>query len=115
MCAAAAQRSGEADFRNGVNEEIGPRVKVVKVNADDACSDNVAPLDSLPGVMRDAESPAALRLRVAGIVAPDVHRKVDEPPVAMTVVEDPYWFDAVRQAPRTPCSLLFQQVSTSLV
>jgi hypothetical protein len=87
------------DFRNGVNEEIGPRVKVVKVNADDACSDNVAPLDFLLGVMRDAESPAALRLRVAGIVAPYVHRKgepieVDEPPVAMTVVEDPYGFDA---------------------
>jgi hypothetical protein len=71
-------------------------------------------------MMRDAESPAALRFRVAGIVAPYVHRKgepieVDEPPVAMTVVEDPYGFDADRQAPRTPCSMLFQQVSTSLV
>jgi hypothetical protein len=87
------------DSRNGVNEKIGARVKVVKVNADDACSDSVTPLDFLLGVMRDAESPAALRLRVVGIVAPYVHRKgepieVGEPPVAMVVVEDPYGFDA---------------------
>jgi hypothetical protein len=84
--------------RNGVNERIGPRVKVVKANADDVCSDNVTPLDFLLGVMRDADSPPALRLRVVGIVAPYVHRKgepieVHEPPVAMVVVEDPYGFD----------------------
>jgi hypothetical protein len=86
------------DSRNGVNEKIGPRVEVVKVNADDAYSDNVTPLDFLLGVMRDVDSPAALRLRVIGIVAPYVHRKGEpieagEPPVAMVVVEDPYGFD----------------------
>jgi hypothetical protein len=75
---------------------IGPRVKVVKVDSD---SDSVTPLDFLLGVMRDADSPASLRLRVAGIVAPYIHRKgepidVDQPAVAMTVVEDPYGFDA---------------------
>jgi hypothetical protein len=42
--------------RNGVNERIGPRA-----NADDVCSDNVTPLDFLLGVMRDADSPPALR------------------------------------------------------
>jgi hypothetical protein len=59
--------------RNGVNERIGPRVKVVKVI--DAYSDSVTPLDFLLGVMRDADSPPTLRLRVAGIVAPYVHQK----------------------------------------
>jgi hypothetical protein len=71
----------------------------VKVSSDDADSDSVTPPDFLLGVMRDADGPPALRLRIAGIVAPYVHRKgepsqVDEPPVAMTVVEDPYGFDA---------------------
>jgi hypothetical protein len=85
-------------IRGAYGEKIGPRVKVVKVNADDACCDNVAPLDFLLGVMRDADSPPALRLRIVRIVAPYVHRKgepieVDEPPVAMVVVEDPYGFD----------------------
>jgi hypothetical protein len=84
--------------RTGVNEKIGPRVKVVKVNSDDAHAD-VTPLDFLLGVMRDADSPPAIRLRVAAIVAPYVHRKgepgqVDEAPVARTVVDDPYGFDA---------------------
>jgi hypothetical protein len=84
--------------RTGVNEKIGPRVKVVKVNSDDAHAD-VTPLDFLLGVMRDADSPPAIRLRVAAIVAPYVHRKgepgqVDEAPVARAVVDDPYGFDA---------------------
>src|SRR4029077_8706687 len=85
--------------RTDVNEKIGPRVKVVKVNSDDADSDSVTPLDFLLGVMRDADSLPTLRLRVAGIVAPYVHRKgepgqADEAPVAMIVVDDPYGFDA---------------------
>jgi hypothetical protein len=84
--------------RTGVNEKIGPRVKVVKVNSDDAHAD-VTPLDFLLGVMRDADSPPAIRLRVAAMVAPYVHRKgepgqVDEAPVARTVVDDLYGFDA---------------------
>jgi hypothetical protein len=92
-------RDTYGDPRNGVNEKIGPRIKVMKVNSDHACSDNLTPLDFLLGVMRDAESPPALRLRVVGIVAPYVHRKgepieVGEPPVAMVVVEDAYGFDA---------------------
>jgi hypothetical protein len=83
--------------RTGVNEKIGPRVKVVKVNSDDAHAD-VTPLDFLLGVMRDADSPPAIRLRVAGIVAPYVHRKgepgqVEEAPAARAVVDDPYWFN----------------------
>jgi hypothetical protein len=84
--------------RNGVNEKICPRVKVVKVSSEDAHS-KVAPLDFLLGVMRDPDSPPAVRLRVVGIVAPYVHPKgepseMDGSPVAMTVVEDPYGFDA---------------------
>jgi hypothetical protein len=83
--------------RTGVNEKIGPRVKVVKVNSDDAHAD-VTPLDFLLGVMRDADSPPAIRLRVAGIVAPYVHRKgepgqVEEAPAARAVVDDPYGFN----------------------
>ena len=70
----------------------------MKVNSDDAHAD-VTPLDFLLGVMRDADSPPAIRLRVAGIVAPYVHRKgepsrADEAPVARAVVDDPYGFDA---------------------
>jgi hypothetical protein len=40
--------------RTDVNEKIGPRVKVVKVNSDDADADSVTPLDFLLGTMRDA-------------------------------------------------------------
>ena len=85
--------------RTDVNEKIGPRVKVVKVNSDDAAADSVTPLDFLLGVMRDADSQPTLRLRVARIVAPYVHRKgepsrADEAPVAMVVLDDPYGFDA---------------------
>jgi hypothetical protein len=84
--------------RTGVNEKIGPRVKVVKVNSDDANAHSVTPLDFLLGVMRDANSPPALRLRAAALVAPYVHAKVeptqiDEAPSEMTVVDDPYGFD----------------------
>jgi hypothetical protein len=69
----------------------------VKVNSDDAHAD-VTPLDFLLGVMRDADSPPAIRLRVAGIVAPYVHRKgepgqVEEAPAARAVVDDPYGFN----------------------
>ena len=51
-----------------------------------------------PASARDADSPPTLRLRVAGIVAPHVHRKgepvqMDEFPVAMIVLDDPYGFD----------------------
>jgi hypothetical protein len=73
-------------------------VKVVKVNSDDADADSVTPLDFLLGVMRDADSQPTLRLRVARIVAPYVHRKgepspADEAPVAMVVLDDSYGFD----------------------
>jgi hypothetical protein len=83
----------------GVNEKIGPRVKVVKVNSDDANAHSVTPLDFLLGVMRDANGPPALRLRAAGMVAPYVHPKgeptqIDEAQSEMTVVDDPYGFDA---------------------
>src|SRR4029077_889722 len=61
--------------RTDVNEKIGQRVKVVKVNSDDADADSVTPLDFLLGAMRDADSQPTLRLRVARIVAPYVHRK----------------------------------------
>ena len=74
--------------RTDVNEKIGPRVKVVKVNSDNADADSVTPLDFLLGTMRDADSQPTLRLRVARIVAPYVHRKGEpsraaEAPVAM--------------------------------
>lgn len=85
--------------RTVVNEKTGPRVKVVKVNSDDADADSVTPLDFLLGVMRDADSPVPIRVRVAGIATPYVHPKgepnqVDEAPGEMIVVEDPYEFDA---------------------
>src|SRR4029077_16208730 len=81
--------------RTGVNEKIGPRVKVVKVNSDDANAHSVTPLDFLLGVMRDANSPPALRVTAAGMVAPYVHPKGEpnEAPSKMTVVDDPYGFD----------------------
>jgi hypothetical protein len=85
--------------RTDVNGKIGPRVKVVKVNSDDADADSGTPLDFLLGTMRDADSQPTLRIRVARIVAPYVHRKgepsrADEAPVAMVVLDDPYGFDA---------------------
>ena len=49
--------------RNDIKEKIGPRVKVGKVNSDDF--ESGTPLDFLLGVMRDADSPPTLRLRVA--------------------------------------------------
>ena len=84
--------------RTGVNEKIGPRVKVVKVHSGDATAHSVTPLDFLLGVMRDANSPPTLRLRAAGMVAPYVHPKgepsqIDEVLNEMTVVDDPYGFD----------------------
>jgi hypothetical protein len=96
--AVAQQALPFAHSRPKVNDKIGPRVKVVKVNSD-ADSDNVTPLDFLLGVMKDADTPPTLRLRVAGIVAPYVHRKgepnrADEAPTEMRVVDDPYGFDA---------------------
>jgi len=72
--AVAQQALPFAHSRPKVNDKIGPRVKVVKVNSD-ADSDNVTPLDFLLGVMKDADTPPTLRLRVAGIVAPYVHQK----------------------------------------
>ena len=78
-----------------VNKKIGPRVKVVKV-ASDADAHSVTPLDFLLGVMRDANNDPALRLRAAGLVAPYLHPKGEpnEAPSEMTVVDDPYGFDA---------------------
>jgi len=83
-----------------VNDKIGPRVEVRKVNADNVngLDANIMPLDFLLGVMRDRDVPAHLRLRAATIVAPFVHAKgeshqVDEDPAEMRVV-DPHGFDA---------------------
>ena len=78
-----------------VNKKIGPRVKVVKVAAD-ANPHCVTPLDFLLSVMRDANNDPALRLRAAGLLAPYVHPKGEpnEAPSEMTVVDDPYGFDA---------------------
>src|SRR5215467_7048496 len=80
-----------------VNDKIGPRVEVRKVNADNVngLDANIMPLDFLLGVMRDPDVPAHLRLRAAVIVAPFVHAKseshqVDEDPAEMRVVDDPY-------------------------
>ena len=90
---------GYKQSRSRVNEQIGPRVKVAKVNADDNDADaHIMPLDFLLGVMRDPHSPPDLSLRAAGIVAPFVHSKgepnqVDEAPGQTIVVEDPYGFD----------------------
>ena len=84
-----------------VNDKIGPRVEVRKVNADNVngLDANIMPLDFLLGVMRDPDVPAHLRLRAATIVAPFVHAKgeshqVDEDPTEMRVVGDPYGFEA---------------------
>jgi hypothetical protein len=79
-----------------VNKKIGPRVKVVKVNSDDANANSVTPLDFLLGVMRDANNDPALRVRAAGMVAPYLHPKGEpnEAPSEMTVVDDPYGFGA---------------------
>jgi hypothetical protein len=92
---------GYKQSRSHVNEKIGPRVKVAKVNADDPndADAHLMPLDFLLGVMRDPHSPSGLSLRAAGIVAPFVHSKgepnqVDEAPGQMIVVEDPYGSDA---------------------
>ena len=78
-----------------VNKKIGPRVQVVKV-ASDVEPHNVTPLDFLLGVMRDANNDPALRLRAAGLVAPYLHPKGEPTEAAseMTVVDDPYGFDA---------------------
>ena len=78
-----------------VNKKIGARVKVVKV-ASDANAHSVTPLDFLLRVMRDANNDPALRLRAAGLVAPYLHPKGEpnEAPSEMTIVDDPYGFDA---------------------
>ena len=78
-----------------VNKKIGARVKVVKV-ASDANAHSVTPLDFLLGVMRDANNDPALRIRAAGLVAPYLHPKGEPNEAAseMTVVDDPYGFDA---------------------
>jgi hypothetical protein len=92
-------RNGQS--RSNVNEKIGPRVEVRKVNADNAndADAHIMPLDFLLGVMRDPHSPAELSLRAASIAAPFVHSKgepnqVNEAPGQMIVIEDPYGFDA---------------------
>jgi hypothetical protein len=67
----------------------------VKV-ATDADAHSVTPLDFLLGVMRDTNNDPALRLRAAGLVAPYLHSKGEpnEAPSEMTIVDDPYGFDA---------------------
>jgi len=87
------------DSQTAVNGSPGPRVKVVRVKSDSSDVDSITPLDFLLGVMRDAKTPAALRLRVAKMVAPYMKPKgelshVDETGVGMKLAEDPYGFDA---------------------
>jgi len=82
-----------------VNRSPEPRVKVVRVSSHAADLSGITPLDFLLGVMRDAKSPPALRLRAAGIVAPYIHpkrelREEDEMGLEMKLAEDPYGFDA---------------------
>src|SRR5262249_3150038 len=86
------------DSQTVVNDKLGPRVKVVKVKSDHADADSITPLDFLLGVMREAKSPATLRLRVAGMVAPYVHPRgepsqLEEMRAALMVGADPYGFD----------------------
>ena len=89
----------------GVNAEphpdSGPRVKTAKVSVAAPQRDvgpEVAPLGFLLGVMRDADAPPHLRIRVAPMVAPYVHAKrvtadASENPVeTAVVVDDPYGF-----------------------
>jgi hypothetical protein len=90
---------------HGVNAEphpdSGPRVKTAKVSVAAPQRDDgpeVTPLGFLLGVMRDADTPPHLRIRVAAMVAPYVHAKrvtadPSENPVETTVVvDDPYGF-----------------------
>jgi len=84
------------DSQTGVNG--GPHVKIVRVKSDPADLDSITPLDFLLGVMRDAKSPAGLRLRVARMVAPYIHtkgepRRQDQARPEMMVVDDPYGFN----------------------
>src|SRR5512136_1432506 len=83
--------------QSNVNEKIGPRVEIGKVDADDAedADAHVMPLEFLLGVMRDPNTPPHLRLRAAGIVAPFVHSKGEPPPAdgtlgEMRVIADSY-------------------------
>ena len=88
----------------GVNAEphpdSGPRVKTAKVSVAAPQRDDgpeVTPLGFLLGVMRDADTPPHLRIRVAAMVAPYVHAKrvmadPSENPVETVVVDDPYGF-----------------------
>ena len=80
---------------------FGPRVKTAKVSVAAPQRDDgpeVTPLGFLLGVMRDADTPPHLRIRVAAMVAPYVHAKrvtadPSENPVETTVVvDDPYGF-----------------------
>jgi hypothetical protein len=94
-------KRGYKQYPTDVNEKIGPRVKVAKVNADDPnnVDAHVMPLDFLLGVMRDAQTPPSISLRAAIIVAPFVHSKgepyqLDNASGEIIVVEDPYGFDA---------------------
>ena len=78
----------------------GPRVKTAKVSVAAPHRDDgpeVTPLGFLLGVMRDADAPPHLRIRVAAMVAPYVHAKrvtadPSENPVQTVVVDDPYGF-----------------------
>jgi len=68
------------------------------VKSEPADLDSITPLDFLLGVMRDAKSPAGLRLRVARMVAPYIHtkgepRRQDQARPEMMVVDDPYGFN----------------------
>ena len=76
----------------------GPRVKVSVATPQRDDGPEVTPLGFLLGVMRDADAPPHLRIRVAPMVAPYVHAKrvtadASENPVeTAVVVDDPYGF-----------------------
>src|SRR5262249_30351614 len=76
----------------------GPRVKIVRGKSDPADLDSITPLDFLLGGMREAKSPADLRLRAARMVAPYINtrgkpRRQDKPQPEIMAVDDPYGFN----------------------
>lgn len=87
--AANAGDAGTAHGKNGSEASA----KHSRPNAVGIASDGrLAPLQFLLGVMRAPNTPAHLRLRIAGLVAPYVHSKraADGPPTI--IVEDPTGF-----------------------
>ena len=83
--------------RRGVNAKphsnSGPRVKTAKVSVEAPQRDDgpeVTPLGFLLGVMRDADTPPHLRIRVAAMVAPYVHANASRP-MRAKAPSKPWW------------------------